>query len=62
MDLGASIASGVWAWVHMMSGSHTVFRRRPVQMRSIWRTAFVPSLPAHTGAAYGRPAIHSSAA
>lgn len=33
--LGASMASGVWAWVQMMSGSATAFRRQPVAIRSI---------------------------
>ena len=43
--LGARMASGVWAWVHTMSGSATGFSRQPVQMRSIWRAASLPSLP-----------------
>ena len=40
--------------------SATLRRRQPVAMRSAWRTALLPSLPAHTSRAYGRALICSS--
>ena len=58
---GARMASGVWAWVQTMSGSATARSRQPMQMRSIWRAALRPSLPAQTSAAYGRPSMRPSA-
>ena len=48
---GARIASGVWACVLTISAGATAFSRQPVQMRSIWRAAPLPSLPAQTIAA-----------
>ena len=44
--LGARMASLVWACVHTISGSAMGLRRQPVAMRSIWRAALWPSLPA----------------
>src|SRR6185437_12166800 len=44
--LGARIRSRVWACVHTITGSATARSRQPTAMRVIWRTAFVPSLPA----------------
>jgi len=56
------ICSGVCAWVHTISASATCFRRQPVAMRSIWRAALRPSLPAQIIVAKGRPLRRSRAA
>ena len=55
MVFGRSISSFVCAWVQTMIGCATAFSRHPVAMRSIWRAALRPSLPAQTRQAYGRP-------
>ena len=48
MRLGARMSSGACAPVRTISGSATARKRHPVAMRSIWRTAMPPSVPAQT--------------
>ncbi len=52
---GPGSAAGVWACVHTISVGATGFRRQPVAIRSSWRAALLPSLPAQISAPYGRP-------
>ena len=46
MTLGARMRSGVCAWVQTIMPGAICFSRQPVAMRSTWRSALLPSLPA----------------
>ena len=58
ITFGARMASGVSACVDTISVSATRSAPSPLQMRSSWRAAFCPSLPAQISAASG-PAVEA---